>query len=229
MNTDLDVWAIQYYPEELYTALSKITGGISIIYSNCICDFTIDHEKIKSRQFDTVLYNEESDVLIMLMRGGKATKEQMIEYLENNNLRYGEVSLIEPKEEYEDKDDVPEIWFVRESAVLEDAFSDSVSKGISECECFPLAKASIDFLHSTTMNGNKKIDGRACRGIIVVDDKIIMLINQRKNIDEEGKSRNMNIRSVLNACEKTGMSCNLVFDRNPDIYSINFSSRMLKK
>ena len=34
MNSNLDCWAIQFYPEELETALNQIKDGISIIYSN---------------------------------------------------------------------------------------------------------------------------------------------------------------------------------------------------
>ena len=59
--SNLDVWAIQYYPEELLTALTQIKEGMNIIYSNLTCAFRIGSKDIKTRQFDTILYNEESD------------------------------------------------------------------------------------------------------------------------------------------------------------------------
>ena len=37
MNNNLDVWAIQYYPNELENALNQIKGGMNIIYSNLKC------------------------------------------------------------------------------------------------------------------------------------------------------------------------------------------------
>ena len=63
MKSNLDVWAIQYYPEDVYTALNNIKEGINIIYSNCISELKIGNKKISNREFDTFLYNEESGIL----------------------------------------------------------------------------------------------------------------------------------------------------------------------
>ena len=50
MKSNLDVWAIQYYPEALLTALNKIQEGMNIIYSNCVCHFKVGDEVITNRE-----------------------------------------------------------------------------------------------------------------------------------------------------------------------------------
>lgn len=47
-------------------------------------------QEIKTRQFDTFLYNKKSDALIMLMRNGLVNKEDIIKYLKLNNKTFAE-------------------------------------------------------------------------------------------------------------------------------------------
>ena len=57
MNRNLDVWAIQKYPKELYTALENVktdTGDL-ILFTNLECNFELNGKRVK-RNFDTSLY-----------------------------------------------------------------------------------------------------------------------------------------------------------------------------
>lgn len=68
MQSNLDIWAVQDDPEEVITALDNIkTDNDIILYTNALCKFQIGNENITSRQFDTFLYSEENDILVMLM------------------------------------------------------------------------------------------------------------------------------------------------------------------
>ena len=198
MKSNLDVWAIQTDPTEIYTALEQVKDGISIIYSNCTCNFKIGSQEIKNRQFDTFLYNEESDVLIMLMRGGKATKE-----------------------EYENTDDIDPIWFAREKYVLEDAINDSKSRGITSCEFYPFLTGSLNFGYISNSNNAYSIDGRLFRGLVKFDDKLVLIINQMENIDTNGKMRNMSNQDVLDILKSNGIECTVITDKEPEIYKTN--------
>ena len=75
MLTNLDIWAIQYYPECLETALDNIKKKEDIqVYCNCISEFTIMEKSILDRRFDTVLYSQANDLLVMLMEGRKSKR-----------------------------------------------------------------------------------------------------------------------------------------------------------
>ncbi len=72
MMSNLDVWAIQTDKSEMYDALDQIkTDGDVIIYSDLVCEFTVGGEEVKSRQFDTIVYSEQNDLLVMFMRKGQ--------------------------------------------------------------------------------------------------------------------------------------------------------------
>ena len=217
MKSNLDVWAIQYFPNELYTALNQIKGGTNIIYSNCTCNFKIGNEEISTRQFDTFLYNEESDILIMLMRGGKATKEDMIKYLEENNHEYYEVTFIPMEDKYEDGNDISELWFARERYVLEDALDDSIDKGVQSCEYYPLLNGSLELGYISNSNDSFDIEGRLFQGLIKTDDKIVLIINQKDNIDVNGKDRNLNYKEILEVINSKGFNCTVITDSEPEL------------
>ena len=217
MKSNLDVWAVQSIPDELYTALGQVKGGINIIYSNCTCNFKIGNQEVTTRQFDTFLYNEESDILIMLMRGGKATKEDMVKYLEENDMEYYEVTFAPPIDEYEDKNDTLELWFARERYVLEDALDDSIDKGVQSCEYYPLLNGSLELGYISNSNDSFDIEGRLFQGLIKTDDKIVLIINQKDNIDVNGKDRNLDYKEILEVVNSKGFNCTVITDSEPKL------------
>lgn len=204
MNNNLDVWAIQNYPEELKSALSGLeTKGEIIIFSNVVCSFNLGGIKIKSKQFDTFLYSEESDRLVMLMRGGKTTKEDIIQELENQGItNYHEVILSPSEDEHMDGNIIPEIWIAREEYVLDDALKDSSKKESSMTgDYYPnlCGYMSLDYL--TSHGARNQLNKRIFKGLIQMDDKTILLVNN-------GEKRNIMPYQVYDEFTKYGFSCN---------------------
>lgn len=225
MRSNLDVWAIQYYPNELQTALGQVKEGFNIVYSNCVCDIKIGPQELATRQFDTFLYNEESEVLIMLMRSGKATKDDIIQYLEANNKPYGEVTFTSFEDEFQDGDDLPELWFAREAYVLRDALEDSKGKNITSCIYYPLAFGQMNLGYLTSNDRKVNVDGRLFGGVVQLEDKVVLVIEQEDNVDKDGKSRNMTPSIVLTIMEELGIKCDVSFDDSPNLYVERFSEK----
>ena len=215
---NLDVWAIQYYPEELYNALNNINDGLNIIYSNVKSDLYIGKEKVKSRQFDTILYNEESDILIMLARAGIANKEDVIKYLDSNGKRYVEIDFDYRIFDYKEKYNVPEIWFSRERYVLEDAIQDSLNKGITKAKFYPCIKSELKLGFLSRYHKYINLDSINFKGLLQLEDKIVLIVNEKNNVDKFGKSRNMGALDVLDVIDNFGISCDVIYDRDPKIY-----------
>ena len=226
MKSNLKIYAIQNDVNELDFALNKLDKGINYIYSNCTFDFKIGWTKIKSKKFDTFLYNEESDVLIMLMRGGKVNKEKIIEYLEKNNKPYSEINFYPLYDTFEGKDNIPEIRFVREKKDLALEIKESIEKGITSCDFYPLLE-SYFMLGYKTIDGEKiEIDGRKFIGLINLSDKIILLVNQKYNVDEKGVKRNIDIKDVLYTLKKYNVTPKVILDDIPNIEVENFSKKL---
>ena len=190
MKSNLDVWAIQNYPAELYSALNNVKGGLNIIYSNVYSVITIGGRRIIGKNFDTFLYNEESDILIMLMKNGKATKQDIINYLEDNNKRYVEVTF-DLRRDFKTDDSIPELWFARDLLVLDDAIKDSLKKNVNSCIIYPNAKGVLSLYFDSKGYNKTELDGRFVKSVIKFEDKIVLVT---KNIDYISllKENNMN-------------------------------------
>ena len=211
MNSNLDIWAVQEDGSEIFTALDQIKSGVSIIYDNCVCNMSIGSNLIHCREFSTVIYNEESDVLILVMKTSSATREDAIKYLSEKNLPFVEVTFLEQSERDDDLD-VPIIWFAREAYVLEDAIKDSVEKGEQSCTYYPKLKGDLKLNYINNNFAPEQVDGRLFRGLISFEDKIILFVSQKDNVDENGNSRNVTKDTVLELLGKYGISPNIDYD-----------------
>lgn len=218
MNHNLDVYAIQGIKEELEFSVSQIKEGFNYVYSNLVCSFIIGNEKITTKCFDTILYNEESDILIMLLRNGVVSKEDLIQELEKNGKEYGEITFDKMDDEEINLDEnLPEFWFAREQYVLEDGLDESINKGILNCEIYPNVYGSITLSYITNhTNMEVPIDGRVLKGVVLLDDKWIFFINQKDNADKKGESRNMDLENIVNVVKEKGLS-----------YTVNNSTEIL--
>lgn len=239
MNRNLDVWAIQKYPKELYTALENVktdTGDL-ILFTNLECNFELNGKRVK-RNFDTSLYYDAgngNDALILLMKDGIATSDQIREYLEKEQLKYHEVSFskdltkelaeefdISYTEEQADEN-IPELWFAREEYVLRDALNDSIKQGNTTCDYYPLLQGFLNLNYSAnSIPFNYNVDGRKILGVIAVEDKMILLINNGND------DRNISPFQAHRIMEELGVSVNIHSDSEFNIEK-PYQGKMMEK
>ena len=219
MKSNLKVYAIQNNIEELKKALLQIEKGFNYIYSNCMFSIQLGNQKIKSRQFDTFLYNQESDILIMLMRNGQVSKEDIIDYLKSNNKEFSEITFTHLEDiNYKNSKKLPELYFAREKKMVLEALKDSLNKGNYNCKYYPDLIGKFYLNYITNASETFDIDGRLIKGLLQLDDKIILLINQICNIDEYGNSRNMYKKEIIALLNEIGMKTNIFYDE-PKLYT----------
>lgn len=209
-NSNLDVWAIQGYPEELQNALKNIQEGSTdnLLYTNCSCDFEIGGEKITTRQFDTMLYSPSSDTLVLLMRDGKATPEDIKKNLAERGISYREIANKKPTDSYENDESIKDLWFAREKYVLVDALKNSKEKGYRGSIYHPEVASSLRLTYLTPQDEVEALDGRNSLGVVELPDKLVLLISQ----DDQ---RNITERQVYDAHAEVGM--NILVDYRSEI------------
>lgn len=183
MKSNLDIWAVQEEKEEIFTALEQIKGGLSIIYDKVACEMMIGSNNITNRLFDLFLYNEESDTLIMVMKGSKASKEDMIHYLEQHNLKYVEVTFLEEDvdnqiSEKKEEVEVPELWFARDAYVLDDALDSSLERNVNSAVIMPNVMGDLSLFYTNIFGHTEVVDGRLFKGLVSLPDKLVLLVNQ---------------------------------------------------
>lgn len=210
MKSNLDIWAVQEDETEIQTALEQIKGGLSIIYDKVTCEMMIGSNNVQNRLFDLFLYNEESDTFIMVMKGSKASKEDMITYLEEHNLKYVEVTFLDDDidniSDEKEKVDVPELWFARDTYVVEDAIDSSIERGVSTATIMPNVMGDLALFYTNNYGHTEVVDGRMFKGLVSLSDKIVMLVNQgnkSKNIKLEDLEKIMLDKGLIYSIDES--------------------------
>ena len=239
MNKNLDVWAIQKHPKELFTALEnvKTDKGDLILFTNLECKFLLGGKKVE-RSFDTSLYyyaENGNDALILLMKDGIATADQIRKYLEEKGFQYHEVSFSKglkenllkefaiPYEEEKQDENIPELWFAREEYVLRDALNESIEKGNTTCDYYPALEGVLSLNYSSNERlSSFSVDGRKISGVIALEDKMILMIN---NGDDP---RNLNPLQIQMIMDELNISTNIHSSNEFDISKPYQSKAMIK-
>lgn len=223
MDMNLDVWAIQYYKEELQNALANIKkeSRENILFTNCLSNLRIGSNNINTTKFDTVLFSKDSDTLILLMKDGEAKATDIKKYLLENDIIFHEVNFAF-EDQSENKDTLKELWFAREKYVLDDALNDSKNKGINSCTYYPNITGELELKYQTN---NKKIENLAgimnIKGIINFEDKNVLLIDNQSEI-------NINAIQIFKSLSDGGVSVNVDLDNDISIDELSYSNESQK-
>ena len=203
MRSNLDVWAIQNYKYETRNALKNVKKDSygNILYVNCISTFKIGNRYF-NRTYDMCFYSEESDTVIFFARGMISEKE-VIGFLEEMDIQFSINRFCELNDEYENDDKVPEVWFARETYVLEDAIDDSLNRDNHKCTYYPELVAELSLGYKADCSIVYDVEGRACKGVLLFEDKIVLLINQ----DDK---RNLKEKEVMKILKEKGITCEVV-------------------
>lgn len=221
--TNLDIWAIQFYGNELYNALSNIKKeGPNILFTNCMSQLKIGKNNIISRQFDTCLYSEENDLLILLMRDGEKTSQDIRDYLNERGIPFHEVIFSNLEDKYKNDPEVPELWFAREKYVLEDAIKDSKEKNNYSCVFYPNVNSKLSIRYHNERELSIPLDKRLFKGLIKFDDKLVLMINQ-------GDVRNMNTQDIISTLMSHGLIIDIDYSKEPNNISNEQNTKRSKQ
>lgn len=217
----LDIWAIQNYPNEIYTALKNITNDV-VIFKHLICKFKIGNKLVQTCLYDSVIYSEGSDTLIMLKRDGKATIEQAEKYFDEHDIDYHVVDFM-PTEQTQIDGENKEFWFARDGYVVEDAVEDSIEKGNTFCKYAPHVKSCIIFKYPV----HKAMKNSSVLNARYLDDEFLLKISFRGLVEFGDKyilptisqiQRNLYFSDVMHILNKYKIDVQI--DENIENFSI---------
>lgn len=213
MNSNLDVWAIQTDKSEMYSALDQIKkDGDVILYTNLVCEFTVGGEKVKTREFDTIVSSDQNDFLGMFMRKGPATKQDICDYLDSKGLKYTEVTFAPSICDFNDDNLIMPIWMAREGYVLEDALRDSVESGDINFDYYPELPSDVELGYFTNQDSNRySVEGRIFTGALISSSKVILLVSQ-------GSLGNLTPQDTINILDNYGINYQI---RRNDEFSLD--------
>lgn len=214
MEKNLDIWAIQNIPTELDLAINNIKqdSKYNILYCNCACNFTVGNTFLTSKNFDTMFYSEDSDMIILLQKEGIVSSKDLKEKLSARGIQYTNFDLGNLSDTTLLETVNKEIWFARDKSTLLEALQDSKEKGINRTIYYPNVQSSIQMGYIDANCELVELEGRCMQGVIDLEDKMILIIL------EKGKNGIREI-DVYNYLIHTPMMTNV--DVSTEVKSLN--------
>lgn len=187
-NNNYDIWAIQHYPQEIMHAIDGLEDSRdNILYNNCRSYLRVGEKKLLV-QFDTALFCEDKERLVLLQQNGEFTPDMLRTLLDDKKIPYHEVTFLEGRPL--PQDELKEIWFARDQQVLDDALKESKSKGIDVCEYYPDLGGRLELRYTDDDGNYIAFYKQSMRGAILLEDKIVILMSR-------GNRRNINFQQAL--------------------------------
>lgn len=203
-NSQYDIWAIQHYPEEVYTAIDGLEDSKdNTLYARCSSYIRIGAGKLPV-QFNTAFISEDKQREIILMQNGPLKRPEFRNILLERGIPFSEVKFLKGRQIPEE--DMKEVWFAKDKDVLTEALLDSKKRGSEVCEYFPDLTGKFELRHPVDLEEEIQIpfEEQGIRGAMVLDDKIIVLMST-------GDKNNVNYKQALQALVDTDVAPQVIF------------------
>ena len=207
MKNNIKVQLIENDRKELTNILSQINSGFSIIYSNSKINIKIGNHEVNT-EYKTILYNEKNNTLIILSNNSMFDSVDLINYLEDNNLLYGEITFKKSDEVLDDKI-CSNIHIVNSKKELEKILLSNKDNNYNACLFYPFLNCKFHLRYESIYDELYDIFIQQYNGLIQFENKLI-LINDK-----------ICIKSILNLLNNKDIIVDLITDQEPNIFLEN--------
>lgn len=213
------IFSVQDDLDTLKVALDKVKDTKeNILITNCICRLRLGGTRFHTI-FDTALYNDDNNMLILLKENIGITQEEFREILDKNNTIYNEVAFRDyirfTKPETE-----KEMFFATNSSNFAKAIEKSQEKGIDSCTYYPAVSGRLTVKYFYDKALQEQLDSYLIRGVIELDDKYILVVINKDEHD-------LRYSKILSILEKKNM--NIDIDYSYEIDEKTTEKRLVKK
>lgn len=183
MTTDrLYVSAVKMNSNQFYKELEKLKDeGLNLLFTNCILSLKITLDSTLATQFDTCLYNEDSNFLLLIDRGNIETND-LKQILKKKDIPFHEAFYHREKPFNNDGSQLKPVYFVKDMSALEEMVK--TSKKNSTCIYYPKLGSSVIVKYHDDDEIAFPLDNESCSGLINCPDKFIFLLNSSRNKEQ---------------------------------------------
>lgn len=206
MKNNLNVYACIENLEDLKAAFEHvdINSPDNILYLDCSSTFKIGNRSVENVAFDGCFYSENNNIIILFTKGNLKHKD-IRTFLEKANIKHTVIRFKNNSGKKIDYSKIDRIWFAKDELGLTTAIDNSMKKGIKECEFNSQQESSLslEYYSDDEEPVIYPIDGILCKGIVALEDKIVLLTNQedKNELSQEEvirilEEKGMKVRSV---------------------------------
>ena len=208
MTDTLDVCAIKdSCTKELCTALDKIKNDNDLcLFTNASCHLRIGSQDFVDNHYNSFLLSTKDEVLIMLNSDNLQCFSTLINYLDRYNLHYTEIGFAKANLTMTTGRPI-ELIFANNLSALKKATIECVQQGAQGATYYPNANGKLEISYPVGDEAIFPIDISNFMGIIVTEEQIIVLTNQ--------KEPSLSIKKVTQALKNSGLSVSIEMGKEP--------------
>ena len=204
-NISKKIFAVQDNPDTLKAALLKVKDtDNNVLVTNCISRLKLGEQKIHVI-FDTILYNDENNIIILLKDSSMITPDVFRIMLDANNVGYNEIKFREYLH-FDKPETSKDLFFATDISNFKFSIDDSKRKGIENCTYYPAMTGHFTIKYFYDKEKQEQLDDYYVKGILELDDKIILIVKE----DEES---NLYFKKILYELEKMGMNVEIDYSK----------------
>ena len=218
-NLNKKIFAIQDDLDTLKSAIIKVRNtDNNLLVTNCISRLKLGNQKLHII-FDTLLYNDDKNILIMIKDSSVVSPELFKEMLNNNNVGYNELNFREYLH-FDKPETSKELFFATSISNLKYVIEKSMKNGSDSCTYYPAITGHFTLKYFYNKEKQEQLDDYYIKGLLELDDKIILII-------KESIESTLYFKRILYELEK--MNINVIVDYSKQIKESLKEKKLLKR
>lgn len=218
-NLNKKIFAIQDDLDTLKSAIIKVRNtDNNLLVTNCISRLKLGNQKLHII-FDTLLYNDDKNILIMIKDSSVVSPELFKEMLNNNNVGYNELNFREYLH-FDKPETSKELFFATSISNLKYVIEKSMKNGSDSCTYYPAITGHFTLKYFYNKEKQEQLDDYYIKGLLELDDKIILII-------KESTEPTLYFKRILYELEK--MNINVIVDYSKQIKESLKEKKLLKR
>lgn len=218
-NLNKKIFAIQDDLDTLKSAIIKVRNtDNNLLVTNCISRLKLGNQKLHII-FDTLLYNDDKNILIMIKDSSVVSPELFKEMLNNNNVGYNELNFREYLH-FDKPETSKELFFATSIFNLKYVIEKSMKNGSDSCTYYPAITGHFTLKYFYNKEKQEQLDDYYIKGLLELDDKIILII-------KESIESTLYFKRILHELEK--MNINVIVDYSKQIKESLKEKKLLKR
>ena len=218
-NLNKKIFAIQDDLDTLKSAIIKVRNtDNNLLVTNCISRLKLGNQKLHII-FDTLLYNDDKNILIMIKDSSVVSPELFKKMLNNNSVGYNELNFREYLH-FDKPETSKELFFATSISNLKYVIEKSMKNGSDSCTYYPAITGHFTLKYFYNKEKQEQLDDYYIKGLLELDDKIILII-------KESIESTLYFKRILHELEK--MNINVIVDYSKQIKESLKEKKLLKR
>ena len=218
-NLNKKIFAIQDDLDTLKSAIIKVRNtDNNLLVTNCISRLKLGNQKLHII-FDTLLYNDDKNILIMIKDSSVVSPELFKKMLNNNSVGYNELNFREYLH-FDKPETSKELFFATSISNLKYVIEKSMKNGSDSCTYYPAITGHFTLKYFYNKEKQEQLDDYYIKGLLELDDKIILIV-------KESIESTLYFKRILHELEK--MNINVIVDYSKQIKESLKEKKLLKR